>query len=715
VVPGSFGNVPIVVMTSMSDFAYRLASIMVGSQVGEGTHGKRRGRLRIVPRASRILRDQMMLALRAAGPPLLFGLRMWAAVCLALTIAFWLELDNPFWAGTSAAIVCQPMLGASLRKGWFRMVGTVVGAIAAVVLSACFPQSRAGFLICLSLWCGVCALVATVLRNFASYAAALAGYTVAIIAGDELGANGGAFMLAVTRATEICIGIVCAGIVLAGTDFGRTRRQLAMLLGGIAAEITGGLIRSLGLARSDQLATAVVRRDLMRRVGALDAIADTARGEAPELRADPRPLQAAMDGLFSALSGWSAVANHLATIPDLDGAEESAAILQVLPAEPRASSIESDAVNWVSEPAQARKFCAAAVRALVALPATEPSLRLLADRMAQALLGISHVTDALVLLREPGSAVPCRVVSNIRVADWLPPVLNGLRAFVTIGIASIVWIATAWPNGASMVVFAAIVVTILPPRGNQAYAVAVDLMLGSLLAAAVAGIIAFAVLPAQPSYAGFCMALGLVLVPAGAMVAQAWRPLPFFAAAFLFVQLVSPENQMTYDVEQFYNQAMAIVAGIGIAALALTLMPPLSTAVQSRRLLALMLRDLRRMAAGAIRPSQAAWEGRVYGRLAAMPAQAPPLRWSRLAANQTVGSAIIHLRRTVGRFDAEAKLEQALHDFAHGDNATAIANLAKLDKSLATKPDAAALLRARGTIGTMIETLTRHAVYFDSL
>jgi uncharacterized membrane protein YccC len=55
-------------------------------------------------------------ALRSAAPALLFGLRFWAAVCLALYIAFWLELDNAYWAGTSAAIVCQPSVGASLRK-----------------------------------------------------------------------------------------------------------------------------------------------------------------------------------------------------------------------------------------------------------------------------------------------------------------------------------------------------------------------------------------------------------------------------------------------------------------------------------------------------------------------------------------------------------------------------------------------------------------------
>ncbi|MFZ2109751.1 MAG: FUSC family protein, partial [Roseiarcus sp.] len=36
---------------------------------------------------------------------------------------------------------------ASLRKGWFRMVGTIVGAVAIVVLTACFPQEREGFLL----------------------------------------------------------------------------------------------------------------------------------------------------------------------------------------------------------------------------------------------------------------------------------------------------------------------------------------------------------------------------------------------------------------------------------------------------------------------------------------------------------------------------------------------------------------------------------------
>lgn len=83
--------------------------------------------------------------------------------------------------------MCQPILGASLRKGWFRLIGPLVGAVASVLLTALFPQSRIGFLPGLAVWGACCAFTATLLRNYASYAATLAGYTTASVAGVELG------------------------------------------------------------------------------------------------------------------------------------------------------------------------------------------------------------------------------------------------------------------------------------------------------------------------------------------------------------------------------------------------------------------------------------------------------------------------------------------------------------------------------------------------
>ena len=84
------------------------------------------------PAADRTTFSQKMARLaqqvRAITPSLLFGLRLWAATSLAFYIACWLELDNAYWAATTAAIVSQPSLGASLRKGRFRLFGTVIGA-----------------------------------------------------------------------------------------------------------------------------------------------------------------------------------------------------------------------------------------------------------------------------------------------------------------------------------------------------------------------------------------------------------------------------------------------------------------------------------------------------------------------------------------------------------------------------------------------------------
>jgi uncharacterized membrane protein YccC len=118
----------------------------------------------------------------------LYGIRLATAVSLALFTAFYLQRDSPSWAGTSAAIVCQPIVGLSLPKDVFRMIGTAVGAVAAVLLTALFPQDRAGFLFAMLAWASLCSFVSTLLRNFAAYAAMLAGYTLIIIASISISA-----------------------------------------------------------------------------------------------------------------------------------------------------------------------------------------------------------------------------------------------------------------------------------------------------------------------------------------------------------------------------------------------------------------------------------------------------------------------------------------------------------------------------------------------
>ncbi|MEO6842992.1 MAG: FUSC family protein [Bradyrhizobium sp.] len=61
----------------------------------------------------------------AAIRPFLDGVQMAVAVSLALFVAFYLQLDTPSWAGTTAVIVCQPVVGSALLKGAFRLVWSI--------------------------------------------------------------------------------------------------------------------------------------------------------------------------------------------------------------------------------------------------------------------------------------------------------------------------------------------------------------------------------------------------------------------------------------------------------------------------------------------------------------------------------------------------------------------------------------------------------------
>jgi uncharacterized membrane protein YccC len=645
-------------------------------------------------------------------------LRLWVSVCLALYLAFWLELDNPYWAGTTAALVCQPHLGASLRKGWDRMIGTVVGAVAIVVLTACFPQDRVAFLVGLALWGAGCAFVATILRNSLALAAQLAGITAAIIASSELGATGGAngevFTLAVMRCTEICIGIVSAGVVLLGTDFGSVSRRLATLFAAISAEIAGGFTGTLALAGSELPDTQPARSDLIRRVIALDPVIDEAFGESAQLRYHSPVLQTAVNGLFAAIAGWRVVWVHLTQHLDDQVGQEAGLVLRSVPQELRSAPKHGKPLLWTVDPTGLRRICEVAIGKLTALPAATPSLRLLTDRTAAVLAGISDALNGLaVLVADSAWPVPRGHRIRLYVPDWLPSLVNAGRVFVAIGAVELFWIITQWPNGALAITFVAIGVLLFSPRADQAYAGAVGFVVGTGLCAALAAVIAFAVFPGKERFAAFSIAIGLVLVPAGAGVAQPWRTPMFISMAAFFCFLVAPTNQMSYDLTQFYNRALAIVAGLGIAALSFRLLPPLSPAFRTRRLMTLTLRDLRRLAIGPIPRNPADWEGRMYSRLCVVPDAAAPLQRAQFVTALSVGSAIIQLRGTARLLGLDPELDAALEAIARGDSAMATTRLGQLDGALAARPDAACL-QVRGSILAISEGLIQHATYFDA-
>jgi uncharacterized membrane protein YccC len=304
------------------------------------------------------------------------------------------------------------------------------------------------------------------------------------------------------------------------------------------------------------------------------------------------------------------------------------------------------------------------------------------------------------------------------VPDWLPALVNAARAFVTIGSAALFWILTEWPNGATTITFAAIAVILLAPRADQASAAAMDFVAGTALGTIFSAIIEFAVLPGLETFEAFSLAIGLYLVPGGALVTQPRHTVMFTYMTAYFCSYVQVANVMSYDTQQFYNAGLAIVAGTGAAAVSFLLLPPLSPAFRTRRLLALTLRDLRRLATARVPWTVHDWEARIYGRLAVLPDAAEPLQRSQLVAALAVGTEILRLRRIASPLGFGSDLNPASDALAQGNSTLAVARLVRLDSRLAslsgTGPEASFALQARGSILAISEALNQHVVYFDA-
>ncbi len=397
-------------------------------------------------------------AVASAAPALLYGLRLSAAVCLALVVSFWLQLDNAYWSATSAAIVAQPALGASLRKARFRAIGTVIGGIGIVLLTAVFPQDRVWFLVSLTLWSGIFGYLATILPNFTGYAAALAGYTGAIVFTGVIDNPENVFLVTVWRVTEIGIGIVSAGLVLSLSDFGDGRHRLGRALMGIGKSIAEGLGATLQ-AGEETLELKTSRRALIGRVIALDATIEEAIGEPSTLRHQRGRLQAGLQALFVSLSGWRGIGSHLGMCSH---SSKSEWIPVLLP--PLATLTDRD---WLANPEEIRALCRSESRRVWDKAVGDLSSRFLLEGVARVLRALEGVADALVATLHAGGEPHVPVKTRLYVADFLPALLNGARIVLAIGSAELIWIATSWPHGPVMVTFTA-VNAILAARQSEA-------------------------------------------------------------------------------------------------------------------------------------------------------------------------------------------------------------------------------------------------------
>jgi uncharacterized membrane protein YccC len=151
--------------------------------------------------------------LRTEGERWIFVAKAMLASFSALWLAFRLGLDAPYTALATTIILAMPSSGMVLEKAFYRFLGTLVGCAAALALVGFFPQAPVVLFIGLALWVALCTGGAAMHRNQQSYSFVLAGYTAVMIAVPAVDAPAHVFTLAVTRVTEVGLGIICSAVV----------------------------------------------------------------------------------------------------------------------------------------------------------------------------------------------------------------------------------------------------------------------------------------------------------------------------------------------------------------------------------------------------------------------------------------------------------------------------------------------------------------------
>lgn len=142
-----------------------------------------------------------------------FALRIWIATVLALYVAFWLQLQNAYSAAVCVAILALPTRGQAFDKALYRTGGTVVGAVAALVIAGLFNEVRDLFIIAFAAWMAVCGYVASFLDGDRAYGAVLSGFTAAIIAFANIDAPQQTFLISLDRCAVILVGVLAIMIV----------------------------------------------------------------------------------------------------------------------------------------------------------------------------------------------------------------------------------------------------------------------------------------------------------------------------------------------------------------------------------------------------------------------------------------------------------------------------------------------------------------------
>jgi uncharacterized membrane protein YccC len=507
-----------------------------------------------------------------AGLPLTswaFAIRIWLAVIAALYVSFWLELEAPSSAAVTVAILALPSRGQVMEKAAFRMIATVVGVAASIAIVGLLTQSGILLLGVFAAWLAICVYAVRLLDGNRAYAAALSGYTVAIIAVQQIDNPQHVFEAGMARGAAITVGVLAITVVndlLAAPDH---HPQLIAQLEALHRQVVGYASHIL----RGEIVPAITAAGLLRDIVAL-------RPEIASLAAESNngPVRSAaarnvMVGLVAELFAVRAL-NMLPAAANVRLREE---VIAQLEREPGNLASSSDA--WLLEhQGEESELVPASLSWLVRyLIRTDAEVRRSLDDLS---------------------------AGRRSVRAWRAPLYRshpiaaeaGIRAGVCFLIAAAAFSISGWSTTEVALSFVAIIIglgaTTPDPRTLTTIAV-----VAAPLAVLMTGILEFVVLDGVTAFPLLAISLAPFMIGAALLMTLPNRLLSALGRlnlVFILV-LLAPSNPQTYNAQTFLLSALLLLLATGLLFATQILLPPVSNDHCRQWLQASARRDLKHL------------------------------------------------------------------------------------------------------------------------
>jgi uncharacterized membrane protein YccC len=394
--------------------------------------------------------------------PIIFSVNCYIATILTMFIAFSLDLKSPGWAMTTVYLTSQPLSGVLRAKAVYRAIGTFVGGAAMVAIVPNLIDAPELTTLAIILWVALCVFVSLLDRTPRSYMFVLSGYTAALIGFPSVLAPETVFDTAVSRVEEITLGVVCAAIVhsliFPKSAFSAFEGKLRTSMADARRWLADGLIKQ-----------ATPQAELERRRIAADINELYVLGTS--LRFDTSPHRPDI-GIIRAFDR-----KIVALLPLVSAIEDRLTVLRRLgPLDPKLSQVLASVYNWLELKAPGDQGGAAELEeaCLAPTPAVGPqsswadlvtvnlTVRLieLIESWQAGLSFAAYFADPTQTPSADIRAAAAQVGPKPMHTDPGVALLSALAAAIAMSLCAFFWIATAWPEGAGAVAFAAVACTL---------------------------------------------------------------------------------------------------------------------------------------------------------------------------------------------------------------------------------------------------------------